>query len=131
MALRKILYIATVFAFLLLTAGCRSGQTKLTSSDNGRTFVVRVGDRIIVALAGNPSTGYTWETKNLDSAMLEQVGETAFTSSTAGLPGAGGSLSLTFKALKAGTTSLHLEYHRPWEKIAKPLGLFEVALTIK
>jgi inhibitor of cysteine peptidase len=129
--LSRILCLGCVFGFLLTTVGCSSGQLKLSSSDNGRMVSVKVGVQIMVELKGNPSTGYTWETENLDSTMIQQVGETAFRSSNSGLVGAGGSLGLTFKTLKAGTTTLNLVYHRPWEKDVKPQETFTVTLTIK
>jgi inhibitor of cysteine peptidase len=103
----------------------------LTSADKGGQVKVKVGDQIVVSLDGNPSTGYTWETQGLDTTIFQQVGEAAFESSNPGLVGAGGTLTLTFKALKAGTASLDLVYHRPWETGLAPLDTFSVSVTVK
>jgi inhibitor of cysteine peptidase len=85
----------------------------------------------VVELDGNPSTGYTWEAKDLDDSMIQQVGEAEFQSSNPGLIGAGGTLTLKFKTLKVGTTSLTLVYHRPWETGVKPLSSFTTMITVK
>ncbi|MGA2490020.1 MAG: protease inhibitor I42 family protein [Anaerolineales bacterium] len=129
--LRRIFFLVSIVGVLVITAGCRYKQAKLTSADNGKTVSVKAGEKIIVILDGNPSTGYTWEAKDLDRAMLQQVGEATFKSGNPGLVGAGGTLTLTFKTLRAGTTALELIYHRPWETDVKPLGTFVVNVTVK
>jgi inhibitor of cysteine peptidase len=105
----------------------------LTEADNGKTVNLNVGETLVVRLASNPSTGYTWETKDLDTQMLEQVGEAAFESpdTPPDLVGAGGILVRTFKALEPGTTTLTLVYHRPWETDVAPLQTFSVTVTVK
>ncbi len=113
-----ILFSALLVAFLFSAEGCSQKQAtplKLTEADNDKMVTVNTGENMVVKLAGNPSTGYTWETKELDSQMLEQVGETAFESDNASpnLVGVGGTLVLNFKALKPGNTKLTLVYHRP------------------
>jgi inhibitor of cysteine peptidase len=128
---RRILFLVVLVGVLIPTAGCGSRQIKLTSIDNGKTMNVNVGEQIVVALDGNPSTGYTWEAKDLDASMLQQVGEIEFKSSNPGLVGAGGTLTLTFTTLKAGTTTLTLAYHRPWELDVKPQSSFVVTVSVK
>jgi len=116
---------------LVLLAGCGSSQVKVTAADNGRQLNASVGQLIVVTLAGNPTTGYTWEAQDLDSGMLQQIGSTEFKSGNSGLVGAGGNLTLTFKALKPGTTNLTLIYHRPWETGVKPLQSFTATIIVK
>jgi inhibitor of cysteine peptidase len=82
-------------------------------------------------LEGNPSTGYSWETKDLDSSMFEQVGDTVYQSSDPGLVGSGGTFTMTFKVLKAGTSILTLVYRRPWETGVDPADTFEISVTAK
>jgi inhibitor of cysteine peptidase len=128
---RGILFLIFLMGVLLPTSGCASGQTQLTMSDNGKAIDVKAGGQIEVELEGNPSTGYTWEAKNLDTRMLKQVGESKFKSSNPGLVGAGGTLTLVFKTLSAGKTNLELVYHRPWEKNVEPLNTYTITITIK
>ena len=133
MLIRILLFIAMV-GMVVPTTGCgnsKSAKINITKVDSGKTIEVKVGGEIVIELDGNPSTGYTWETKDLDASLLQQVGETAFKSSNPGLIGAGGTLTLAFKALKAGRTTLTLIYHRPWETNVAPQSTFMVTLAIK
>ena len=124
------LLVIALAAIVLSTAGC-TGGTALTVKDNGGTATVNTGDTFTVKLDGNPSTGYTWEAKDLDASILEQVGDAEFKSSNPAFVGSGGSLTLTFKALKAGTTTLTLVYHRPWETDVAPIDTYTVTVTVK
>jgi len=128
---RKILFLVALAVMVILITGCGPVQTQLSAADNGKTVEVKAGDQIVIALEGNPSTGYTWEAKDLDASMFQQVGETEFKSSNPGLIGAGGTLTLTFKTLKAGTSALTLIYHRPWETDVAPVNTFMVNVTVK
>ena len=129
----RILFVIVLAAVLVPTAGCGSKQIELTSVDNGKNLKVKVGEQIVVVLEGNPSTGYIWEAKDLDASMIQQVGETEFKSSNSnpGFAGAGGTLTLKFRALKVGTTSLTLVYHRPWETDVKPISSFVITINVK
>jgi len=128
--LRKTIFPIFIIVALALSA-CGPAKVKLTASDNGGQVEVKTGDLIVVQLEGNPSTGYTWEAADLDAAMFEQVGEPEFESDSPGLVGSGGTLTLTFKALQAGTATLNLVYHRPWETDVEPIETFSVTVTIE
>ncbi len=131
MSRKLALFIIITLILAANAAGCKSTQTKLAAADNGKTVNVQVGSQILIDLEGNPSTGYNWEAKDLDANLLQQVGEPEFKSSNPGLVGSGGSITLTFKVLKAGTTSLNLVYHRPWETDVAPIATFSVTIVSK
>jgi inhibitor of cysteine peptidase len=116
---------------VLATACSPTKPVTLTAADRGSQVEVKVGEQIVITLDGNPSTGYTWEAKDLDTTMFEQVGDPTFNSSNPGLVGSGGALTLTFKALKVGSASLTLVYHRPWETGVDPTDTFAVTVTVK
>ncbi|KAF0107751.1 MAG: inhibitor of cysteine peptidase [Anaerolineaceae bacterium] len=129
-------------AVLFSAAGCgeavplstpAESTITLTEAYNNQDIPLNVGDTLVIRLAANPSTGFTWEVQALDPQMLEQVGEPVFESpdTPPDLVGAGGTLVLTFKTLQAGTTALTLVYHRPWETDVEPLQVFSVTLTVK
>ena len=129
-------------ALLFSAAGCSgavplstpiSPSNALTEADNGKTVNLNVGEMLVVRLASNPSTGYSWETKGLNTQILEQVGDAVFESpdTPPDLVGAGGTMVLTFKALQPGTTTLTLVYHRPWETDVAPLQTFSVTVTVR
>lgn len=127
---RKTLFFATLALILVLTTACTPTAVQLTADDNGGQVEVKAGEEFTVVLNGNPSTGYTWEAKDLDTTMFELVGDPEFVSDSPGMVGAGGTLTLTFKALQAGTATLNLVYHRSWEDV-DPINTFSVTITVK
>ncbi len=132
MSNKSTLLIIVILFALAISTGCgKPGDVKLSASDNGKTVEVPAGSEIVITLDGNPTTGYNWEAKDLDSSMLQQVGEPEFKSSNPDLIGSGGSITLTFKSLKAGTTTLNLIYHRSWETDVAPLSEYTVTIVSK
>jgi inhibitor of cysteine peptidase len=128
--LRKInLFICLVT--LLAASACAPAEVKLTASDNGGQVQVEAGSLIVISLQANPSTGYTWEPRDLDPSMFELVGEPRFESDNPALLGAGEVMTLTFKTLQAGTATLTLVYHRPWETGVEPIDTFTVTVTVR
>ena len=129
---RNKFFLVALTAVLLLATACSSPKSvTLTSTNNGGKVEVQVSGQIIIKLDGNPSTGYTWEAKDLDVTLFKRVGDPVFSSSSPGLVGSGGTLTLTFNALKAGTSQLTLIYHRPWETGVDPINTFTVTVTVK
>ncbi len=131
--IRKYSFLTALLAALVLAAACspKASSVSLTAENNGSQVDIQAGGQIVVTLEGNPSTGYTWEAKDLDASMFEMVGDPVFTSSDPSLVGSGGTIALTFKALKAGTSTLVLVYHRPWETGVEPTNTFSVTVTVK
>lgn len=107
-----------------------ASTTQLTEADAGRAIEMRVGDRLEVALPGNPTTGFQWEVGALDRAVLRPSGEPEFERSS-GAMGSGGKITMRFEAVGQGATGLQLIYHRPFEKDAPPARTFEVSATVK
>ena len=129
---RKFLCIGMLGFMIILATACGPAKpVTLTAADKGSQVSLKVGGQIVITLDGNPSTGYTWEAKGLDPTIFKQVGEATFVSSDPGMVGAGGTLTLTFKVLKAGLASLMLVYHRPWETGVDPLDTYSVTVTVK
>jgi inhibitor of cysteine peptidase len=131
----SVAFVAVVALALALvgcgTAGTSSGTVKITQAEQGKTVKAKVGDTLVVSLEGNPSTGYTWVTKDLPR-FLSQEGEPAFTKTdSSGAVGAPGMVDTTFKATAAGSGDLVLEYKRPWETTATPAKTFSAVIKVK
>ena len=94
---------------LALTFGTQT--VKVSETDAGAEFTLKIGDELQVTLAGNPTTGYIWTTAEIDEAVLEQVGDPEFDPDT-DLLGSPGVVTITYKAVGAGSTTLELEYGR-------------------
>jgi inhibitor of cysteine peptidase len=118
------------------SADAAAAKLALTEADNGKSYTVKVGDTISVVLAGNPTTGYLWE-----SAMAEEVsplltlngGEATYTPDNVGtnVVGSGGKYTFIFTAAAAGQVELKLKYWRSFEAQAEPLQTFGVTITIQ
>ena len=102
----------------------------LTEENSGQSIDINTGQQLVISLEGNPTTGYTWEVDSMDEAVLKQIGEPEFKSSSGAL-GAGGVMILQFQAISEGDTALRLVYHRPWEQGIAPEKTFEVNVVVK
>jgi inhibitor of cysteine peptidase len=94
---------------------------------------VKVGQTLVVTLASNPSTGYSWAISTApDAAVLAQDGDLTYTPSNPDvvMPGSGGTESVRFTAKAAGTTTLVLDYRRPWETDVPPVETVTIDVTV-
>jgi inhibitor of cysteine peptidase len=126
--------VVIVLVVLLVVAGVvlltRSESLDITEADAGKTIELNVGEAFTVTLEGNPTTGYNWELVATEGAVVEQVGEPEFDSDS-NLVGAGGSITLNFKATNPGRQTLELVYRRSWEEDVAPLDTFAVNLVVE
>ncbi|HEX6007270.1 MAG TPA: protease inhibitor I42 family protein [Burkholderiales bacterium] len=95
----------------------------LGPQDRGREVPVRVGDRIVLRLPENPTTGFRWAG---DIPAFLQVERDANESSAA--PGAGGMRILELSVRTAGRAELRLVCGRSWDPSAPPTDRFNVML---
>lgn len=130
--MRVLMLLASVIiiAGLALACGSAGGSKALTESDAGTTIRLKAGEAFTVKLDGNPTTGYAWEPENLDTGVLQQEGDWKFAPESSAI-GSGGSVTATFKAASAGTTTLRLIYHRPFETGVAPLKTWEATIVVK
>jgi predicted secreted protein len=63
--------------------------------------------------------------------VVQQTASEYVAPETQGLVGASGNQVWTFEALQKGTTSLTMEYGRPWEGGEKGVWTFELTVTVK
>ena len=108
-----------------LVAGCAGGV--MTYGDPEQPVNVKANQEFIIALGANPTTGYDWE-ESFDKTMLQLVNKTYKTSeeSEQEVTGAGGVDYFRFKALKAGTTEIKMDYKRSWEEESAEQKVFTV-----
>ncbi len=135
--MRKMLALAMAVA---LVTGC---SDDLDIGDGGSATIavvgsgeatLRVDGELKVALAANPTTGYTWEVSGApDPAVLEQMGEAVYEASPTDtmVVGSGGVMTFEFQAVGAGTTTLELVYRRPWEDGVDPIETVTIDVTVE
>ena len=103
----------------------------LTERDSGKTVEVAVGQKLVVELSSNPTTGYQWNVLG-DPVPLKFVkSDYATDPQAAGRMGAGGTQTLRFAAKSSGKVELKLEYIRPWEKDVPPEKTFSATIVVK
>ncbi len=95
----------------------------LTSADAGKTFEVKVGEKVSIAFVGVPTAGYIWGASKPPAWVKATEGPGGPTSTAQRLPGfAGGSHweVMVIEAIAAGEGEITLAQRRPWEPEAEP-----------
>ncbi|HPS41219.1 MAG TPA: protease inhibitor I42 family protein [Anaerolineaceae bacterium] len=75
----------------------------------GVSATLKVGDTLVVEIPTIPAPGWTWVPEDLNTKVLEQVGQAEYTAGTAAND-AGGIFCITFRAVGKGNISLTLIY---------------------
>jgi len=101
----------------------------LARADNNRIAELRVGERLVVRLPENPTTGYTWVIDETDSRVLA-LGSTGYTPPEEGSIGVRGQRAFVFTARQPGEVALKLKYWRFWEGNASVTERFVVNLRV-
>jgi len=95
---------------------------------------VSVDGSLTVTLCSNPTTGFQWESASIsDQTVLQEV-DHKFVSPESELPPPLGTPSQevwTFQALKKGTSTISMEYSRPWEGGEKAEWTFVLTVVVK
>jgi inhibitor of cysteine peptidase len=97
-----------------------------------REIETTVPGSIVVSLASNPTTGFSWAENTVisDPSVIKQV-EHNYVAPTAGSPpGSPGKDVWTLDSLKAGTATVTMSYSRPWEGGEKNEWTFTLNVTI-
>ncbi|MFF0494127.1 protease inhibitor I42 family protein [Nocardia sp. NPDC004068] len=102
------------------------------SAANGTRVALAVGQRLIVSLPAEPTTGFLWQIRELDRAIVVQNDDPDFRpdSRADATVGVGGSSVWTFTAAAPGTTPLSMGYQRPWEAGSDPDQTFGVTVVV-
>jgi inhibitor of cysteine peptidase len=111
------------------TGGPHVATITLTRADNGNAVALRVGDRLVLRLEENPTTGYRWALETHDENVVSLQHQEYVTSPHAAV-GGGGHRSWMFIAQKVGTDTLHLKLWRAWEGETSVTRRFTVTLHV-
>ena len=103
---------ALAVAAVLTACSGSDGGSSVPVFHEGDSIDVREGQQFVVALTANPSTGYTWQAAKNDD--VRYLGSKQVSAANQAI-GAAGTQELRFEATATGTTTLELEYSRPFE----------------
>jgi inhibitor of cysteine peptidase len=102
-----------------------------STTPSGSGVGLELGDTLELALAGNASTGYTWDIGFIDSVVLHSLGEPEYAESAAtDVVGAPGRYTFRFSAAGEGQVKLVMIYHRPSEPEVLPLKTYELTVEV-
>ncbi|MFO7907867.1 MAG: protease inhibitor I42 family protein [Planctomycetota bacterium] len=104
---------------------------RLGESDDQAEVTVVAGQKLMIRLESNPTTGFRWSVSDVDQNILrviDQKYEPAEEDS--GKLGSGGHTTFTFQAKGTGETGLELEYSRPWEGAKKRQRTFSLTVNV-
>lgn len=131
----RLMSIGLMTALLLNVVACSSATPKELSVDitsSGKEVTLAAGGTLTVTLESNITTGYSWnENANIgDKTVMQQTDHKYQPPATPTL-GAGGKEVWTFKALKAGNSTISMEYRRPFEPTVAPAKIFTLTVTVQ
>jgi C1A family cysteine protease len=122
MMIKNVFLFLTFFFTMGLLAENPTNFFMVRSDQANQTITYPQDQILVIELECNPSTGYSWLIKDLDRNVLQSVGEPEFKSiNKKSGPGTPWLTQFKFIGISAGSTSLQLEYCRPWEKEKRPL----------
>lgn len=140
--LHQLLWLAALAILFLLSAvvifkiprsgndvGTRAATIQLTQPDSGSTVNAESGDRMVIQLPSNASTGYTWDIDEIDRQALAYV-ENVYQDPQNGLVGQEGVQKITFEAVERGESELVLKYWRPQEGDSSIADRFTVTIVV-
>ena len=107
--------------------GGSGGSSKPTVYEAGDSISVENGGTFVIALEANPTTGYSWEAEPNDNVELVSSKQVQGGSNAIGAPG---TQQLTFKAVKTGSSTLTLNYLRPFESGVPPVQTEDFDVTV-
>jgi len=100
-----------------------------------KQFEIQADGLLVVTLCSNPTTGFQWaeEAQISDPGVLKQL-QHEFVgpeSEPPPPPGTPGQEIWTFNALKKGTSTVYMEYSRPWEGGEKGEWTYTLTVVVK
>lgn len=88
---------------------------EITEKDDGSNLDLQVGDRIIIELNENPTTGCFWEIGNINVKDMKVIAN-EFKATNGNSVGAGGLRKMIFEVIKKSKGDLVLESRQKWSR---------------
>ena len=135
----KLIVLTSIIAVISLCLfGCSSGgpaapsEVSVDESYSGNQVEIAVDGTLTVTLESNATTGFQWELASIsDQSVLEKESNTYEAPEETGMVGAPGKEVWIFKALQKGTSSISMDYSRPWEGGEKGTETFSLNVVVK
>jgi inhibitor of cysteine peptidase len=103
--------------------------TVLTAADSGKSLSVTIGDKVILQLNENPTSGFLWALDRYNSEIIE-LRSSDYIRAPASAVGGSGQRLFVFQAKSSGNVHLSLKLRRQWDT-AKPIAsIFDVSVRV-
>ena len=96
--------------------------------DDGSKIKLNQGDTLVVRLVAQPGTAYSWSIAKNDADLLRQQGRMEIEKPDKPAPGSKVTQIYRFRAEAAGTSTLELNYARPFDKDKAPGKTFKLTI---
>ena len=139
---RKALKFGILIALAIVIQSCassggkvRDGVIELVAADHDQRVDLKVGQLVTVRLDANRTTGYTWmlPSGELAQGLVQPLHpESRYDRKIDGIYSMGvGAIEVwEFRAVRAGSGTLRLEYRRPFEQNVDPLRIVDFPLRV-
>ena len=125
--LRRALLVLALGALVADLAGC---ARKRIVPPGVSQVEAKLGETIVLQFPASPTTGYSWTLRGrIDVNVVALVG-IDYEAEANAVAGSGGLTRVTFEAVGRGTTTVTLDYRRPWEA-APPEKTETVTIVVK
>jgi inhibitor of cysteine peptidase len=128
------IHVAAVCALAILlvaSAASASGIRRVGPKANGTSITIPLQTTLVVALPGNPTTGYSWRVRTVTRTVLKPLSVRYLPKKPLpGHLGSGGTYYLRFRAVRAGKTPLRLAYVRADPTNAVPAKTFSLGVRV-
>lgn len=106
------------------------GEISLSQSDNGKTISAAPKQTLSINLESNVTTGFKWNLVGEPDGRILKLVSSKYIEPNNPIPGKGGSENWKFQAVAVGTTTLKLQYFRPFDP-KQIAGEFTITVTVK
>ena len=138
----RICLIVSAIILILSSLGC-SSQQPLSFEIGHDEFIkdkhftwatnVDIGETIVITLASNPTTGFTWpdiaQISNQD--IVEQTDHNFLSPDQMAATGTSGKDVWKFKTIGKGTTTIRMDYNQPWDGGEKSEWSLVATITVE
>ena len=119
---------------LAACAGTGTGSSApgvLLKSQSKCPLILEPGQRLILSLPSNPSSGYRWNLQQAAPELLRKLGPEVYShpDEANSMVGSEGTSTWRFETIASGSGHLVLSYQGPWE--AEPADSFECRLQVR
>jgi len=107
---RLLLPLAALLALALPAAPAAAHRIALTAPDSGSTVRAHVGDRIVIALDANETTGYRWSVTTRPRPAVARVTRDRYVAQETEVVGSGGTQRYVIRVRGRGRTTFRATY---------------------